>query len=135
MIMPIMGQEAVCPDGLGRVTAFAMHDFPNNYITVETYVNDRSCRWAVDNVQLVPVNLCEPRESDDISTKQIRELTALVGALHQNLDRCIERIKNDAECKQHYNDFYVHKFSRQTEDHFEYEADQFIETLALNKLK
>jgi len=56
---PIIGQEAVCPDGLGRVTAFC-DDFPNQWIAVGTYVNNRECQWAPHNVQLIALNL-EPR--------------------------------------------------------------------------
>jgi len=51
---PIIGQEAVCSDGLGRVAAF---DFipPNRWIQVDTYINNRSCKWDVANVTLVTI--------------------------------------------------------------------------------
>lgn len=49
---PIIGQEAICPDGLGRVVAFA-DAFPEQWIQVQTYVRDRSCKWTVENVRLV----------------------------------------------------------------------------------
>ena len=49
---PIIGQEAVCPDGMGRVVAFE-DNFPNQWIQVKTYVNDRSCKWSPNNVELV----------------------------------------------------------------------------------
>ena len=52
---PILGQEAVCPDGLGRVTAFK-DDFPNQWIRVATYVNNRDCEWAPENVKLVRIS-------------------------------------------------------------------------------
>jgi len=49
---PIIGQEAICPDGLGRVIAFK-DKFPHQSITVSTYVKDRQCEWAPDNVELI----------------------------------------------------------------------------------
>lgn len=52
---PVIGQEAVCPDGLGRVVAFE-DKFPFQWIQVDTYVNNRSCQWAPDNVKLVCIN-------------------------------------------------------------------------------
>jgi len=54
---PIIGQEAICPDGLGRVIAF-QDAFPFQWIKVSTYVNDRQCEWAPHNVELIdPPNL------------------------------------------------------------------------------
>jgi hypothetical protein len=47
---PILGQEAICPDGLGRVA-----DFDDNTIRVATYIGDRQCCWDKKNVQLVPI--------------------------------------------------------------------------------
>lgn len=49
---PIIGQEAICPDGLGRVIAFK-NDFPHQWIQVSTYVNDRQCKWDMANVELI----------------------------------------------------------------------------------
>lgn len=49
---PIIGQEAICPDGLGRVIAY-VDDFPTQWIQVETYAQDRSCKWAPHNVELI----------------------------------------------------------------------------------
>jgi hypothetical protein len=51
-IKPILGQEAICPDGLGRVVDFR-DDFPVRWVQVSTYVNDRSCKWDPDNVELI----------------------------------------------------------------------------------
>lgn len=51
---PVIGQEAVCPDGLGRVIAFS-NAFVDAYIQVQTYVNNRSCKWAPENVELVEI--------------------------------------------------------------------------------
>jgi len=52
---PIIGQEAVCPDGLGRVIAFK-DKFPEQWIQVGTYIGDRSCKWSPDNVCLVAIH-------------------------------------------------------------------------------
>ena len=49
---PIIGQEAICPDGLGRVIAFR-DEFPFQSITVSTYVKDRQCEWSPGNVELI----------------------------------------------------------------------------------
>lgn len=48
----IIGQEAICPDGLGRVMAYSDR-FPFNWIQVSTYINDRQCKWAIENVDLI----------------------------------------------------------------------------------
>lgn len=53
---PIIGQEAICPDGLGRVADF-IDCFPEQWIKVETYINNRNCKWAPENVTLVPIKL------------------------------------------------------------------------------
>lgn len=53
-VRPIIGQEAICPDGLGRVVAFL--DTPQEqWVQVNTYINNRSCRWAPHNVRLVDI--------------------------------------------------------------------------------
>ena len=48
----ILGQEVICPDGLGRVAAFNFAP-PNNWVQVQTYINDRQCKWDIKNVTLV----------------------------------------------------------------------------------
>lgn len=53
---PIIGQEAICPDGLGRVIDFK-DKFPKSWIQVQTYVNDRSCKYDPMNVNLIKINL------------------------------------------------------------------------------
>ncbi len=50
----IIGQECVCPDGLGRVVE-VRNDFPHTGIKVDTYVNNRGCFWSTDNVKIVPM--------------------------------------------------------------------------------
>lgn len=52
---PIIGQEAICPDGLGRVVAFRDR-FPDQWIEVSTYVMDRGCKWSPCNVDLLPIS-------------------------------------------------------------------------------
>lgn len=50
---PVIGQECICPDGLGRVMAFK-NKFPHSYVQVTTYINDRQCKWSLENVELIP---------------------------------------------------------------------------------
>ncbi len=52
MIDLIIGQEAICPDGLGRVLEYDF-DPPNNWIRIDTYYNNRSCKWDLANVELI----------------------------------------------------------------------------------
>ena len=51
-VKPIIGQEAICPDGLGRVIEFE-DNFPRQWIRISTYVNDRQCKWDFCNVELI----------------------------------------------------------------------------------
>lgn len=51
-IKPIIGQEAICPDGLGRVVAYSDR-FPYLWIKVDTYVGNRGCEWSPHNVELI----------------------------------------------------------------------------------
>jgi hypothetical protein len=53
-VKPIIGQEAVCSDGLGRVRAYE-DNFPIQWIQVDTYINNRSCQWDYRNVKLIPI--------------------------------------------------------------------------------
>lgn len=50
---PIIGQKAICPDGLGRVVSFKHWNGKVSEIKVDTYVNNRSCEWAAHNVVLL----------------------------------------------------------------------------------
>ena len=50
---PVIGQEAICPDGLGRVVAYDTTSSLRTYIQVDTYVKNRSCEWAPHNVKLI----------------------------------------------------------------------------------
>jgi len=48
----IIGQEAICSKGLGRVIDYC-DSTPYKWIQVETYVNDVSSKYAKDNVELI----------------------------------------------------------------------------------
>ena len=56
----IKGQEAVCPDGLGRVVDYGEGAAGSKWIKVDTYVGNRGCKWGAVNVQLVEINLIAP---------------------------------------------------------------------------
>ena len=54
----IIGQEAICPDGLGRVAAVGPVNYCGgkteySWIEVETYYHNRSCHWSPYNVELI----------------------------------------------------------------------------------
>lgn len=51
---PILGQECVCPDGLGRVTEFR-DDFPHQWVKVDTHYYNRSAHWDPKSVKLVKI--------------------------------------------------------------------------------
>lgn len=51
---PVIGQEAVCPDGVGRVLDYKDH-FPEQWVCVSTYVKDRQCKWDPKNVKLCKI--------------------------------------------------------------------------------
>jgi len=53
---PILGQEAICPDGLGRVADFGYGT--TEWIRVDTYIDNRSCHWAAHNVELIDPRCC-----------------------------------------------------------------------------
>jgi hypothetical protein len=56
---PIIGQEAICPDGLGRVVAYR-DNFPDCWVQVETYVNNRGVDWSPESVRLVEIGPSYP---------------------------------------------------------------------------
>lgn len=89
---PILGQEAVCPDGLGRVVEIS-EAFPHEFIRVDTYVNNRSCEWAPHNVQLVALkteqsgdHVCPWCGSDHVSDRM--EDVPLAGIMLMNSSCC-----------------------------------------------
>ena len=53
---PIIGQEAICPDGLGRVSDFNFNS-SNEWIEVSTYYRNRLCHWSPDNITLIKLEL------------------------------------------------------------------------------
>ena len=55
---PVIGQEAVCPRGLGRVVAY-VDAFPRQFIKVKEYINPVEAEWAPHNVQLVKIHFEE----------------------------------------------------------------------------
>ena len=57
----IIGQEAICPDGLGRVVDFDL-DMPNTWIQVSTYFKNRQCKWDKNNVTLLEHNIPQKGE-------------------------------------------------------------------------
>lgn len=50
MTDPILGQEAICPDGLGRVSEI---EPLFGGIRIDTYINNRGCVWDPKNVELI----------------------------------------------------------------------------------
>jgi len=52
--IPIIGQECICPDGLGRVISYDF-EMPNYYIRVHTYINPCDRNWDRDSVTLIPI--------------------------------------------------------------------------------
>ena len=64
--IPIIGQEAICPDGLGRVTAYRNSTL-GAWIQVATYVNNKESKWAPLNVRLVPIGPTINAEGEDES--------------------------------------------------------------------
>lgn len=66
---PIIGQEAICPDGLGRVSAFC-DNFPEQWIRIKPYLGtDDWKEWSPENVKLVSILLVS-------DTKDVVETTA-----------------------------------------------------------
>ncbi len=53
MTEPIIGQEAICPDGLGRVVNFGDDDAGAMWIEIDTYIRNRACEWDAKNVELI----------------------------------------------------------------------------------
>ena len=54
----ILGQEAICPDGLGRVVAYKRKRPPTPlrqyaWIQIETYVDSKNHQWAEHTVELI----------------------------------------------------------------------------------
>lgn len=56
---PEIGQECVCPDGVGRVVEVFDGPAGSMRVHVSTYVNDRGCHWDRQNVRLIAINYQE----------------------------------------------------------------------------
>lgn len=55
-MIPILGQECICPDGLGRISEIQQNRYGTlTGIRVETYVKNRGCIWNPDNVKVFPI--------------------------------------------------------------------------------
>lgn len=76
---PIIGQEAICPDGLGRVVAFK-DEFPYQWIQVETYINNRGCTWSPQNVELIDPRGIQQDNKAPVVRREYKEV-ATVGDL------------------------------------------------------
>ena len=48
----VIGQEAICPRGLGRITEFQLNNFPHNYVRVSTYIKDYNSKYDPCNVKI-----------------------------------------------------------------------------------
>jgi hypothetical protein len=48
----VLGEEVLCPDGVGRVAEIVTGPGPR--IRVDTYINNRSCLWDVQNIKRWP---------------------------------------------------------------------------------
>ena len=61
---PILGQEAICPDGLGRVVDYSYNPGSSNIkqIRVATYAHNRECNWDAFNVKLLPIRGCKDKD-------------------------------------------------------------------------
>ena len=62
---PVIGQEAICPDGLGRVSDFK-DEFPIQWIQVSTYYKNRDCHWAPYNVKLIAIGPFEDEADGNV---------------------------------------------------------------------
>lgn len=60
----IKGQECICPDGMGRVKSFKYFGGRLSEIQVETYIDNRSCGWDANNVELLPIPRQQIKEID-----------------------------------------------------------------------
>ena len=82
---PIIGQECICPDGLGRVMSVE----PQGSIWIKTYIRNRECCWASVNVELLPLrpqilvafNLlqADPHQWGDRSCPTCTAISAIIG--------------------------------------------------------
>ena len=69
----IIGQEAICPDGLGRVESFEV-GIPNSFIQVRTYIANRGCKWGPNFVELI-----DPRGVVHIPLPKLPRIETITG--------------------------------------------------------
>lgn len=89
----VIGQECICPDGLGRVNGVDRFGL----ISVTTYVNNRGCTWAKENVKLVPLpaqlvtaeELTELRESAEVANGMAAGIGLFAAAAGMKVDNSI----------------------------------------------
>jgi hypothetical protein len=48
---PVIGQEVICPHGLGRIAEVSTHGAGGAQIRVDTYIRNMSCKWSSANVE------------------------------------------------------------------------------------
>ena len=58
-VVPIIGQECICPDGLGRVSDYLSIKNEVQWVKVTTYFENRSCKWDIKNITLIKLNTIE----------------------------------------------------------------------------
>lgn len=51
----VIGQEAICPDGLGRVREYDIWNIPPRWVVIDTYIKNRACKWNYCNVEILPL--------------------------------------------------------------------------------
>lgn len=96
----IIGQEAVCPDGLGRVIGVRHGICEKIHIRVKTYVNNSGCEWDSHNVKLI-----NPLENEDIAKLSPDALTDIKFLLHQlKLQDSHQNAELIEELNEKYND-------------------------------
>ena len=69
-IWPVIGQECICPDGVGRISKIIQCKMYMNFplegtIQVETYFNNRSCHWDAKNITLIKLNTVKEEEEEE----------------------------------------------------------------------
>ena len=83
----VIGQEAVCPDGLGRVIAYR-DEFLHQWVQVQTYVNDRSCKWGPQSVKLIPPPPTVSCGGESPQSRVLRDMVECLEALVGWYDSC-----------------------------------------------
>jgi len=69
--LPIIGQECVCPEGLGRVVGFGTKD-DADWIQVKTYVNSKNARWLVEHVRLIALVYEDAQDAPENTFRKLK---------------------------------------------------------------